>query len=72
MPSPPFDRVIIRSMLGERSCTLAEFLDLPLHVRIGHILRRELAFFRNREPFDVGEGLRLLRELPLGSTEQAG
>jgi hypothetical protein len=65
MAAPPFDRIVVRSADGERSYSLPEFLELPLHVRIGHILARELAFFRGGASIELGEALRLLREMPL-------
>ncbi len=63
MAAPPFDRVVIRDGAQERSCTVSEFLALPLHERIGYVLGRQLSFYRGREPLEINEALRMLREM---------
>lgn len=63
MATAPFDRVVIRDGRTERSCTVGEFLALPLHERIGFVLGRQLSFYRGHEVLEINEALRLLREI---------
>ena len=57
-----FDRVVIVGTDGERrSYTVKEFLALPLHTRIRHVLARELEFYLGDLPVDQSTALKSLR-----------
>ena len=57
-----FDRVVIGGPHGLRSeYTVAEFFALPLHERIEHVLKRDIAFFRGNVEIDLASALRSLR-----------
>jgi len=57
-----FDRVVIVGTDGERrSYTAKEFLALPLHTRIRHVLARELEFYRGETLVDQSTALKSLR-----------
>jgi hypothetical protein len=58
-----FDRVILAREDGERFVyTPEEFMAMPLHERIRHILGREVEFYLGEEPIDRGIALRALRQ----------
>jgi hypothetical protein len=57
----PFDRVSIRGQTGSRSMSSAEFLALPLHERVQHILARDVDFFDGQRPVDLKSALAWLR-----------
>lgn len=46
MSESPFDVVCIREPQGVRRLSCADFLALPLHERIRHILARQIEFER--------------------------
>jgi hypothetical protein len=54
----PFDRVVV----GETTYSVQEFLQLPLTVRVRHILSREVAFFRGKARIEATRALNGLRE----------
>jgi len=62
IPILTFDRVVISGSDGtSREYSVEEFLALPFHERIRHILARDLAFYRGATPVDRGSALRSLR-----------
>jgi hypothetical protein len=57
-----FDRVVIREDTGApRTLSAKQFLALPLHVRIQHILARDVQFFRGQDEVDRASALKSLR-----------
>jgi hypothetical protein len=50
--SLPFDRVVITLDGAERLLESAQFLALPLHVRVRHLLHERLRFMRGDEQVD--------------------
>jgi hypothetical protein len=56
----PFDHVRIKEP-EVRVLSLGEFLALPLHVRIGHILRRDIDFLDGQVVVDWRGALEWLR-----------
>jgi len=57
-----FDRVVIREDFGPpRTLTAKQFLALPLHVRIQHILARDVQFFHGQAEVDRSAALKSLR-----------
>jgi hypothetical protein len=57
-----FDRVVIGGPHGVRSeYSVEEFFALPLHERIEHVLKRDIAFFRGSVEVDRASALRSLR-----------
>lgn len=62
MPSRlPFDRVILAANGTRKELSTAAFLRMPLHLRISHILQREVEFFAGQEPVDRRTALTSLR-----------
>ncbi len=58
-----FDRVIVvRGDGTEQPYSADEFLALPLHERVKHILGREIRFFMGERPVDRAVALRSLRD----------
>jgi hypothetical protein len=57
----PFDTVVIRSPEGDRSLTVEEFMALPFHVRIRHVLQSDLHFFAAADEIDLRQALAALR-----------
>lgn len=57
-----FDRIVIVGPHSLRSeYTVQEFLALPLHERIEHVLKRDVKFFRGNVEIDRASALRSLR-----------
>lgn len=62
MTTEVFDRVVIRDDSGSRrTLTARQFLDLPLDVRIQHILAREIQFYQGDDRVDRAVALKSLR-----------
>jgi hypothetical protein len=57
----PFDAVRIREAQHVRRLSCDDFLALPLHQRIRHILAREVEFERLGRPVDTKTALAWLR-----------
>jgi hypothetical protein len=57
----PFDSVRIREAQHVRRLSCDDFLALPLHQRIRHILAREIEFERLGRPVDTKTALAWLR-----------
>ena len=57
----PFDSVTIRGDRGAHSLTTEEFLGLPLHERVQHILSRNVDFFDGRKLVELRAALAWLR-----------
>ena len=57
----PFDVVVIRFGDQERRMSADEFMALPLHRRIRHILAREVEFYSGSLPVDRSIALKSLR-----------
>jgi hypothetical protein len=55
--SLPFDRVV----LGGRTYSVNEFLEIPLSQRVRHILNREVTFLQGRSPVNASAALAGLR-----------
>jgi hypothetical protein len=56
-----FDAVVITDGAGSRRYSAAEFLALPLHVRIQHILGRGADFYLGEERIERADALKSLR-----------
>jgi len=57
-----FDRVVFPNESGARqSFSKKQFLALPLHLRIQHILARDIEFFRGDAHVDRADALKSLR-----------
>lgn len=57
-----FDRIVIARGTTRRVLSLDEFMDLPLHTRISHILGREVEFYSGGQLVDRTVALRVLRQ----------
>jgi hypothetical protein len=66
-PHLVIDRVVISVGGHRKDLSLAEFLALPLHERVGSVLNRTTEFFHGRVPIDRKVALRSLRDLQAGS-----
>jgi hypothetical protein len=57
-----FDRVVINTPTGSRATfSVEQFLELPLAVRIQHILAREVEFYHGPIKVERAEALKSLR-----------
>jgi hypothetical protein len=64
MPSLPFDRVVVVEPTGgRREMSAREFLDLPLHTRVRHVLDRSIEFFAGAVVVARREALAGLRQI---------
>ena len=61
MKVQPFDRVSIRRQDGTRSMSSDEFMALPLHERVEHILARNVDFFDGEQAVELKAALAWLR-----------
>jgi hypothetical protein len=61
MRDVPFDRVVVIEAGTPHELSLQQFLALPLHTRIRHILERDVRFFAGEQPVDRQEALRRLK-----------
>ena len=61
MKERPFDNVTIRGERGTRSLSTDEFLRLPIHERIQHILSRNVDFFDGPKLVELRAALAWLR-----------
>jgi len=62
LTSGDFDRVVLVDGFGmRRSISRGQFLALPLHERIQHILTRDIKFYHGEVPVDRSEALKSLR-----------
>ena len=59
----PFDRVTVTADGQRRELSAQRFLLLPLHLRISHILARQVEFFAGTKPVDRSVALQSLRRL---------
>jgi hypothetical protein len=59
---PPFDRVVLLQDGQRRNLSVADFLALPLDVRVGVILKRSIEFYEGRTPVDRQKALEYLRQ----------
>ena len=58
----PFDHIVLAERDGaERHFTVEEFMELPIHERIEHILERRVRFFNGVTSIDPSVALRSLR-----------
>jgi hypothetical protein len=65
----PFNRVVIEESGQQRSLTLGEFLELPLHLRISYILGRRLQFFDSSILVSPRVALKALRAVEYNVSE---
>lgn len=63
MPSLPFDHVRLQTKAGRKTLSAKQFLELPLNDRIGHVLHREVEFFKNKAPVERSVALKALRKI---------
>ena len=63
LSSLPFDRVLITAHGRRQELSAAAFLELPIHVRVGYVLQREVAFFAAGQPVALRAALQALRRL---------
>ncbi|HEY6077481.1 MAG TPA: hypothetical protein VIW29_01680 [Polyangiaceae bacterium] len=61
MKVQPFNRVGIREQDRTRMLSCEEFLALPLHERVQHILSRSVDFFDGQQPVELKAALAWLR-----------
>lgn len=61
MSGQPFDSVSIRGERGTYSISAEQFLALPIHERVQHILSRNVDFFCGTEPVELRAALAWLR-----------
>lgn len=57
----PFDRVIVVESGARRALTVDSFLQMPVHVRVRHVLQRSVEFFLDGQPIDRKQALASLR-----------
>lgn len=56
----PFDSILVDDVPPPRAVTVAEFLAIPLAVRVRLIMEKRLRFFRGEASVELGVGLRSL------------
>ena len=61
----------METVYGPKTVSVAEFMALSLDDRVKHILARSVRFFSETGELPLKEGMRLLREMNLGSTGSA-
>jgi hypothetical protein len=61
MSEQPFDSVSIRGERGTYSISAGQFLALPIHERVQHILSRRVDFFCGTAPVELRAALAWLR-----------
>lgn len=69
MDAPPFDRVVIDAQGVTRSYTFEQFLQLPLHLRVQHLMNREILFFNGDRPVERRMVLRALMRTEYTATK---
>jgi hypothetical protein len=67
----PFDRVVFLGNGQAREFSVQEFLALPMHQRVVHLLSRELAFYRGPTQIDRSTALKQLRSINASTTIDA-
>jgi hypothetical protein len=58
----PFDHVVLDEPNGERRMRAEEFFELPLSVRISHVIARRVRFFRRGFEVDRQAALAEIRQ----------
>lgn len=61
MSALPFNRVVVEENGRRRELTVGGFLALPIHDRVGLVLRRAVEFYKDRTLVDRQEALKHLR-----------
>jgi hypothetical protein len=64
-PEPSFDEIVIRRDGEWHALSVAQFFDLPLSLRIRHVIERSIVFKRQGQEVDQKSALAVLRRMSI-------